>query len=408
MNWLQGIRGNARGCLIYEPMFILPYSLYTTYATVYMLRLGVTTTEIGVIASIGLVLQMFSSAASGYLTDRMGRRRALLTFDLISWTGGTLLWMLSQNIWFFVAAAVVNSYQKIPNTAWYCLLVEDTVPEDRAGVFTALQLITVVGGLFTPLGGWFTARLTVVPATRLMYGLAFVSMTAMFLLRHRAVHETEIGLRKMRETRTARWGEVLRDHLSVIREIASSKYVLAVFSVYILNNFQGSLVTTFLSVYLVSALHIPAAWIALFPAIASFVTLFLIYGVVPKLKPEHALRHVMLGFCLSLVGNMLLIFAPLHQIAFVAVTSVLTASGMVLANPFLEALTANSIRDDERAKFLSVLTVLILLFTWPAGVIGGLTYSADPRATFGLVAGTLIVGLCILALLRARHMRPAG
>jgi len=402
MNWLQGVRGNARGCLIYEPMFILPYSLYMTYATVYMLRLGVNTTEIGMIASIGLIMQIFSSAASGYLTDRLGRRRALLTFDLVSWTGGTFLWMISQNVWFFVVAAVLNSFQKIPNTAWYCLMVEDTEPRERATVFTALQLITVVGGLFTPLGGWLTARLSVIPATRLMYGIAFVSMTVMFLLRNRAVHETDIGRRKMHDTRQAQWREIVGDHLSVIREISSSGYVLAVFAVYILNNFQAAMVTTFLSVYEVSALHIPTAWIALFPAVASFVTLFLIYGVVPRLRVERALFYVIAGFALSIAGDVLLIFAPSRQITFVAVTAVLTASGTVIANPFLEALTANSIRDEERAKFLSVLTVLILLFTWPAGIIGGWTYGIDPHATFGIVAGSLLIGVLILIVLITR------
>jgi len=396
LKWLQEIRGNARGCLIYEPMFILPFSMYTTYATVYMVRLGVSAAQIGLIASLGLILQLFSSAVSGHITDWLGRKRALLYFDLVSWTLGTFIWMIADNVWFFVAAAVVNSFQRIPTTAWYCLLVEDTEPSVRAPVFTGLQLISVLGGLFSPLGGVLIAHLNVVPAVRVMYGMAFLGMTAMFFLRNRAVHETEIGKRKMIEARSVAIVEVIRQYRSIAREIFADRMVIAVFAVYVLNNFQAIIVTTFVSVYQVSALGIPAAWIALFPAVSSVVTLVIIYVVVPKLRPEHAQRYVRLGFILSIVGSVMLILAPHGQIGYMALASTVSAAGTVIANPFLETLTANSIRDDERAKFLSVLSVLILLFTWPAGVIGGWTYGLYPRATFAIVALVLGAGVWVL------------
>jgi len=402
MNWLARVRGNARGCLIYEPMFILPYSLYTTYGTVYMLQLGMTTTQIGLVASVSLVLQMISSAISGHVTDRMGRRRALLTFDLVSWSLATLIWMVSQNIWFFVAAAICNSFQKIPNTAWYCLLVEDTDPGDRSTVFTALQLISVVGGLFTPLAGLLIAAMHLVPAVRVMYGIAFLSMTTMFWLRNRAVHETAIGLRKMSEVTDTGWAQTMKQHVDVVREIARSRRVLAVFAVYILNNFQAAVSVTFLSVFEVSALHIPAAWIALFPAVSAIATLLLMGVVMPRLRQEHGLRHIFIGFVLSVGSSAMLIAAPEERIGYIAVASILSATGTVLANPFLETMTANVIRDEERAKFLSVLTVLILLFTWPAGILGGLAYAVNPRLTFVLVAGALVTGGVILLALQRR------
>src|SRR5690606_9589588 len=100
--------------------------MFTTYATLYMFELGVSETAIGWIATLGLLVQVFASFISGYLTDRMGRKAALLTFDLLSWSVGTLLWAVSQNVWFFVLAAVVNGFQRVPHTAFYCLLVEDT------------------------------------------------------------------------------------------------------------------------------------------------------------------------------------------------------------------------------------------------------------------------------------------
>lgn len=38
------LKGNARGCLAYEPLFLIPYSMYSTYATIYMFELGISET----------------------------------------------------------------------------------------------------------------------------------------------------------------------------------------------------------------------------------------------------------------------------------------------------------------------------------------------------------------------------
>lgn len=94
------LRGNSRGCLAFEPFFLIPYSMMATYATLYMYELGVTETNIGWITTLGLIVQVLSSFMSGYLTDRMGRKRAILTFDVLSWSVAMLIFAFSQNVWF--------------------------------------------------------------------------------------------------------------------------------------------------------------------------------------------------------------------------------------------------------------------------------------------------------------------
>ncbi|SDX59570.1 MFS transporter [Paenibacillus sp. PDC88] len=83
-NSFRQLTGNAKGRLIYEPLFLIPYSMFVTYSSIFMYELGVTETGIGWITTIGLLVQVLSSFLSGYLTDRMGRKRALLYFDVLS------------------------------------------------------------------------------------------------------------------------------------------------------------------------------------------------------------------------------------------------------------------------------------------------------------------------------------
>lgn len=390
------IKGNARGCLIYEPMWIIPASMFMTYSSLYMAKLGLSDTQIGFITSLGLVVQIFSSFISGYLTDRLGRRRALLLFDLLSWSVTTLIWAISQNFWYFFVAAIINGFQKIPNTAWNCLLVEDTDPEDRPAIFTILQLISVIAGFFAPLGGLLVKRFTLVPAMRIMYLIAFVSMTFMFLGRNYATHETDIGIRKMKESAALKFKDSLKEYLDVIKEMVSNKFLMVIFAVYILNNFQMTIRGTYQSMYLVQALKLNDALIAIFPTISSLAMLLLLLFVMPKLNNEYASKYMVFGFAISLIANLILVLTPPKNVLLVILSTLMASAGGIIVSPYLESSVANAIDDETRAKTFSVLTVLILLFISPSGIIGGWTYSIDPRIPFILIVVTFL--LCIILL----------
>ena len=50
---LRGFRGNARTCILVEPLWGISYNLFVPYASLYMLSLGVSEGGIGAIASLG-------------------------------------------------------------------------------------------------------------------------------------------------------------------------------------------------------------------------------------------------------------------------------------------------------------------------------------------------------------------
>ncbi|MDD9269106.1 MFS transporter [Paenibacillus sp. GCM10023248] len=403
------IQGNARGCLIYEPMFIVPYSMLTMYATVYMFQLGVNERQIGWITSIGLVMQIFTSILSGYLTDRMGRRRALLYYDLVSWSAAALIWAVSQNFWYFLAAAVLNSFLRVPNTAWYCLLVEDTHESDRSQVFRILQLIGVIGGLFAPLGGLLVNHFTLVPAMRILYVMFFISLTIMFFARNFATHETEIGIRKRSESSTLQVKDTLRAYAGAVKAILAKRALLIIFGVYICSNFQVTMQNAYLSIYLVEALNMNDALISIFPAISSVAMLVLMFLVVPRLQENRAYRYMIGGFLLMILSKVVLIAAAPGQISLIIVSTMLAAAGSIISSPYLEAVVANSIDDDQRANMFSILQVLVLLCISPTGVIGGWTYTIDPRLPFILMILTSMASIVLmLVLMRSKSVAASS
>ena len=90
-------RGNQRACIYTEPLWGIPYNLYAPFASIFMLALGIQDATIGLIASFGLGLQIVTSILSGPLTDKLGRKRATLIFDLLSWSVPALLWAFARN-----------------------------------------------------------------------------------------------------------------------------------------------------------------------------------------------------------------------------------------------------------------------------------------------------------------------
>lgn len=399
---LSRIKGNARACLIFEAMWVVPFNMFATYASVYMLSLGLKETQIGLLTSINLVLQIFTSFISGHLTDRLGRRTALLIFDIVSWSIATLIWAIAQNFWYFLAAVIVNSFQKIPNTAWYCLLVEDTEPENRSAIFTILQIISVISGFFAPLGGLLVSRLTLVPAVRLMYLIACISMTVMFFGRNAITYDTEISIKKKLESRGINFRESLKEYKEVLKEIINNKPLMIIVGVYILNNFQMAIRGTYLSIYLVNALKIKDSLIGLFPAFSSVAMLILLFLAIPRFKEEYSINYMIIGFVISMLANIILILLPPRNILGVIVATMLSAGGNIITNPYLESSVANLISDENRAKSLAILTVILLVFISPAGIIGGLAYSVNPKIPFILITLAFLINEGLLLLFKRR------
>ncbi|ETT63236.1 major facilitator superfamily protein [Paenibacillus sp. FSL R7-277] len=396
------LEGNSRGCLTFEPFFLIPYSMFSTYATLYMYELGLTELNIGWITTIGLLVQVFSSLLSGYLTDRLGRKRAILYFDLLSWSLATLLWAFSQNLWFFAAAAVINGFQRVPHIAFYCLIVEDTRPSDRTYVFTLLQIIGVIGGLFAPLGGLLIHQYGMVTGMRIMYVLAFLFMTFQFVGRHLTTRETEAGIRKRQETRELGLRESMIEYGGAFRDLGAERNLLLIFGVYILFNFQATLKSTYLYLYLADYIHLDSGILSMFPAVSSVIMLLTLWLLMPRIPDQSASRAMMAGFGLSALSNAMLVLYPSASFVWIGLSTILAAVGLMISSPYLEAAVQNAIDDEKRAKVFSMLSVLILVFTAPAGIIGGWAYKLDPRIPLWLVTAAFVASYLLLHLYRRR------
>jgi hypothetical protein len=92
---LKSLRGTARACVYTEPLFGIPYN-YVPYASIYMLAFGLTDSQIGLITSIGLAVQIFWTVMSGALTDKFGCRGLPFALNIILLSLAGLLTYLAR------------------------------------------------------------------------------------------------------------------------------------------------------------------------------------------------------------------------------------------------------------------------------------------------------------------------
>ena len=407
---LRGFRGNARAVVMTEPLWGISYNLYATYTSVYMLELGCSSLQVGLIASIALACNMLFSIPSGHITDRLGRRRTTLIFDLLSWSIATLIWAAAGGITAFIVAAAVNALVRIVHVSWSCLFVEDTDPEQRVHVYAWTYVAGLLAGFVAPLAGLLVARFGVVRSMRGLYLFAFASMTTMFLVRNALTHETELGKARMRAVRHYRLPEVVADYRRVALQILRSPTVLLAFALAILVNVQGTLRGSFVAILLIRALGIPASSIALFPALNSAVMLAVFVFALPALSRGNPVRPLLGGFALLVLSAALLAASPKGSYLVIAASTVVGAVGSAIAMPFTDALLANSVRDEDRATSLAIVYTLLFGFSAPFGYVGGLLASVSERLPLVLTAAMALACLVLVALIpRAQQAaKPVG
>ncbi len=62
---LRSLTGNPRGCVYTEPLWGIPYNLFAPYASVYMVALGLSDKDIGIVLSVSWGFQVLWALLSG-------------------------------------------------------------------------------------------------------------------------------------------------------------------------------------------------------------------------------------------------------------------------------------------------------------------------------------------------------
>lgn len=368
---LLNLKGNARGAVFTEWLWGLPYNLFAPYVSIYMLTLGLKDEQIGLIVSIGLFFQMFTALLSGAITDKLGRKRTTLIFDILSWSVPCLIWAVAQNFYFFLAAALVNSMWRITMNSWTCLLVEGTEPTLLVDIYSWIYISGYVTAFFAPLVGLFINTFTLVPTMRFLYILAFIMMTTKFITMNGMVTETEQGQRRMKETKNQPIHSILSEYQGVFKQLLKTPRTLYSAGIMLILSISLMINNTFWSILATQKIRIPEQHLALYTFARSLIMLFFFFFAIPRIKQFHFKIPMLLGFAGFIISQLVLISVPEKNYLLLLASIFIEACSYATINPLTDRMVALTVDPQERARILSIIYVAIIVFTSPFGWIAG-------------------------------------
>jgi MFS family permease len=376
------IKGNPKACLLTEPLWGIPYNLYMPFATIFMYALGVKDGQIGLLLTIGMLLQVVSAIFGGIITDKFGRRQVTFIVDFISWSVPCLIWTFSQNFWWFLVAAVFNSLFQVTSTSWQCLLVEDCDPKQLVNVYTWVNVAGLLAVFFAPLSALIIFKISLIPAVRILYAFAFLSMSVKFIILYFFSTETEQGKRRMEETKNQSIWSLFVGYKDVFQKLVTSREMMLVLAIFVLINISGISVNNFFSLYITQNLGIPDRYVALFPigrAVIMLLFTFIFQSGINMLE----FRPVMLwGLLLYIASHVILLFARPNSSIIIISYTILEAVAFALIIPRRDSLGALFIDKRDRARVMSLISVIMLAVSSPFGTVIGWLSSINRQYPF--------------------------
>ena len=271
--------GNPRTLVLIEPLWGIPYNLISPFATLYMYTQGITDVQIGMILSIAMVIQMFFSFFGGILSDKLGRKTTTMMGDFFGWVLACLVWSVSNNFWLFLIAAILNCFEQINQTAWYCLLIEDANQKDLVGIYTWATIGGLVAVFFAPLSGLFVSSYSMVPVVRVLYLVFAVTMFTKTLITFRLCQETKQGKIRRRETKNISVFHMLGEYRHLIPDLVRNRGVMKAVAVSAILYITNMVNTNFFGLYVTQRLGLSENFLALFPILNAAVSVIFMVGI---------------------------------------------------------------------------------------------------------------------------------
>lgn len=383
-----------------EPLWGIPFNLIAPFATLYMYSQGITDVQIGLILSITMLVQVFFSFFGGIITDKMGRKFTTMMGDFFGWSVACLIWSISDNFWLFLVAVLFNSFEQINQTAWYCLLIEDADPKDLLGIYTWVNIGGLVAIFFAPLSGLLINSFSVVPVVRVLYLVFAVNMLIKVIVTFRCCEETQQGKIRMAETKDTSVLQMIYEYKDLIPKVLKNKEIVKVLIVSVILYITNLVSTNFFSLYVTQRLGIPSRYLAFFPILNAAVMLIFMIGIQHRLEFVKFRIPMWSGLVLYAVGAVLLIMAPIGNLAFIIIYVFVVAVAGSLVMPRKDALLQLSINPEERARINALIMSFTIAFSSPFGYFAGWLSSVDRRLPFVFTFTIFMIAIIIVGRIR--------
>lgn len=400
------LKGNTRVSVICEPLWGIPWVLYTFYLSLYMKEQGITDTQLGYLISIGFVANTIFSMVGGLITDSLGRRKTTLIFDMISWPGSILIYLLSNNFGMFALAQIVNGMSRITAVSFNLMVVEDAVVREQVSAYNLINAINISVGIFTPLAGILIKALGIINGERVLLAFAAVCMGVMFILRHHYYKETKVGqaiLDERKANRKQQPANLRKIDLSILKTLKTKPVVSTALTISVLFNAYlpiGTFQSLYYAPFLTEVLKLDKSAISFLGGVNALMMLLVFSFLTPRLSHERRFSHMVTGLIFQILALIMFITIPPAQFVVTISAVILFAIGFGVVKPFNDSLLAEVTQGKERAGVYALHNTAVSIFSAGMGLVSGHLYHSNPNLIYVISISILLISIGLLIRLR--------
>jgi MFS family permease len=393
----QTIEGrNVRNLYTETAWFGILSGLADTFVSVFALRLGATTAQVGWLTALPALINVVWLIPAARIIERQHRRLPIILFTGLLQRLGYLAMAIMP---FLVATGriealiIINTVIMVPtaiiNTAVTSLLPDLTAPERRGTVVSVRWLILSGSATVAALaGGWLLGLMPVPINYQVLLGTgAACSLLSLYYLRRIRVPDAVLAQRDLQPRERYNWKRLQQSLSGILSHNAFVRFTLASFVFYWGLYLPGAL----WSVMRVRELGASDAWIGLIVVVIDVSTIggYFYWG---KIRNKRGDRWLLIVTAFGVVAYALST-AAVPTIAWMIPTSILSGVAWSGCNLALFNVMLNVCPDEHRASYIALYTALINITAFVAPLLGAaLSDWAGIRIAFVVSGGVRLAG----------------
>jgi len=373
-NKVRLFRHNARLYLLVTIINGLAYGIFRLLFNFYVLSLGHDEALLGQLLTTSSLVALLSALPAGYVSDRLGRKPALLIASLATSlaVGGMVIWPTVPG--FYVMNVIMGLAQSLAGVTFGPFLMENSGEEERTYLFSfSLGLQTIAGFAGNWLGGqlptWMGRLVDAGPTSTTAYGwavtavtlISFFAIIPILLLRPRPKSDVEADKPSISPFQYAR---------------QNPRLLLKLTSPMLITSLGAGLLMPFMNVFFRNTFHSSDSAIGTLFATGSFFMGIGLLAAPPLSDRFGKMRVVVITQSLSIPFLALMGFAPWFGVA--AGAYLIRLALMNMSNPVYQAFVMEQVEEDARATVASLVSM-----SWNVGWAFSPTLSGWLQVEYG-------------------------